>query len=162
VKSLPIGAKLTVVDPFSGYSSNYDAFKPCDEWVFEQFSRVVDWTKTYRPDVEFTVVKKKFSECDGLFAARSFDTVFIDGDHSFASVCHDFRRSVDLACYGGRVLGHDYCDRTDKDVVLAVKEVTGERYYVIPDTSIWVFDVGADGGSFLNAKMTGSGTFSGG
>lgn len=65
------------------------------------------------------------------------DFVFIDGDHSYASVLRDIRKWLPRIAPGGLISGHDICR---DEVARAVREVFGS-YSVAPETTIWYVEV---------------------
>lgn len=71
-----------------------------------------------------------------LAAARlRFDSVFIDGDHSYPNVLADIQCFLPLMNPGGIICGHDYW-AGDVGVMDAVNEVFGETF-TVPAGRIW-------------------------
>jgi hypothetical protein len=57
-----------------------------------------------------------------------FDFVFIDGDHSYKSVCADIDAWKSKIMPGGFIAGHDYANPTYTTVGASVKRAVDERF----------------------------------
>lgn len=60
-------------------------------------------------------------------APKSFDLIFIDGDHSYAGVLSDSLAALSLIRPGGVICWHDYMFRFRHDVVRALDQVRSEK-----------------------------------
>lgn len=70
------------------------------------------------------------------------DMVFIDGAHDYDSVMADLAAWIPKA--RKLICGHDFFDGPDAgfpDVAAAVKEIFAGDFEVVPETSIWKFDM---------------------
>ena len=66
---------------------------------------------------------KGLAEIEHLFAPRSVDMIFIDGDHSYRGVVTDTTVALRLIRPGGLICWHDYSFRFRDSVVKAIDEV---------------------------------------
>jgi hypothetical protein len=54
------------------------------------------------------VIKGDSSECLSRFEDRTFDMLYIDGDHSYQGVKKDLEQAFKKVKVGGWIMGHDY------------------------------------------------------
>jgi SAM-dependent methyltransferase len=65
---------------------------------------------------------------------KSFDLVFIDGDHSRAAVKRDIAEALRLLAPGGLLAFHDYNSRQDPDVTVAVNQLLTAGAELVSET----------------------------
>jgi hypothetical protein len=89
---------LKLLDP------EYDGGNPAP--VFEKLYRSV--TARFAGDNHVEIVRKKSLDAVGQFADRSFDFIYVDGDHSFDAVYNDLIAYERKLKPGGVLIGNDY------------------------------------------------------
>lgn len=79
-------------------------------------------------------------EANSIDASRTilgtFDSVFIDGGHSFEEVLSDIECWYPRVNPGGIMMGHDYWPN-HWGVMDAVNRFFGDRFQVVPNTRLW-------------------------
>ena len=119
-KSLGIEAEITCVDTWLGSIEHWLDKKPGSEWSLAAMN-VKNGEPTFIEDFRKNVREAGFagqvttlrapSEVGLRYLSKlkkSFDLIFIDGDHSYAAVASDLRLSKKLLAKGGTLSGDDW------------------------------------------------------
>jgi predicted O-methyltransferase YrrM len=100
---LPEGARLWAVDTFAGDDDVRATFGDVDSGdIRAQFDRNTAGCEGLE------VIQASSIDASASFDAESLDWVFIDADHSYASVLADIRAWGPKLRRGGLISGHDY------------------------------------------------------
>ena len=93
------------------------------------------WHRIKRAGLTDTVIPMRGKSQDvlPLLADKSFDVIWIDGDHRYDGVKYDIEQAKRLITSGGLICGHDY-EATHSDVVRAVDEIFPKRKH---DGAVW-------------------------
>lgn len=139
-------SRLYCVDPW-----DFDLFPSCPAAITMQdvenaFDvRMAPWIEAMKINTKeseqpfggfapFKKLKMTSEQAADIIASESVDTVYIDADHWYASVCKDIRTWLPKIKVGGIISGHDYNDeRWRPEVNRAVDELLGEPDAVFPD-----------------------------
>lgn len=154
----PEGAKFLEIGSFFGLSSaitatafrdagNHSAHLHCVDLWEEYFgaslgefqancesAQVLPWISAYKESSR-TVGER--------FAEKTFDVVFIDGDHSYEGCLADLRATLPLVKPGGKIIGHDYAPYS-MPVVNAVQEFLPEApgaTFIAPEAGSSIFTI---------------------
>lgn len=105
-----------------------------------------DWVAGVRTctfnEIRKTKCHLKFLQKNSIDAARdpitftAYDSIFIDGDHSYASCKADIECWLPRLKSGGIISGHDYWPKHE-GVMDAVHESFNSKFEVVPNTRIW-------------------------
>jgi predicted O-methyltransferase YrrM len=119
-RSLGIQAEITCVDTWLGSIEHWLDKKPGSEWSLAAMN-VKNGEPTFIEDFRKNVREAGFagqvttlrapSEVGLRYLSKlkkSFDLIFIDGDHSYAAVASDLRLSKKLLAKGGTLSGDDW------------------------------------------------------
>lgn len=152
---------IVEIGVYKGYSSCYflDYFPDAelflvDPWIAQNLNARMyrrngpaDWEEIYNDVIkEFgskaTIMRMTSEEAEDKFLPASLDVVFIDGDHSYRSVCRDIELWLPKMRKGGLFCGHDYslCG-ANAGVVKAVNEMIGGENVVIGSRKTWLYYV---------------------
>jgi len=73
---------------------------------------------------------------------KSFDVIYIDGDHEMMSLMKDLQNAKKLIKDGGYICGHDYNKISWMDSVMTIKSFFGREPDKVYDDSSWVYKIG--------------------
>lgn len=124
------GLRLSLVDPFVAYDPDdwtSDVMGICGDAVYAMVFEAVGGRAE--------IIRKPSVEAAAMFGDKSFDFVFIDGDHRYEAVAADIAAWRTKVRRGGMLCGHDYCERWP-GVVRAVEESLGS-VASDADSTIW-------------------------
>ncbi|MFN4023839.1 MAG: class I SAM-dependent methyltransferase, partial [Hyphomonas sp.] len=129
---------FTLLDPLEGYyhgaQSDILTGQPVNEDVVRKnFSRA-----GMRED-QYTLIKHLSTEPEAmeLAAARKYDVLVIDGDHSYAGVKTDFENYAGLVRVGGYIIFDDYDSPDWPDVKAYVDAELGDHAFAAPVGTSW-------------------------
>lgn len=127
--------KLYGVDPYMAYQ-DWTAFfhqEAQDEWWATANKNLKDWPDRY----EF--IRKPSEEAVSMWADKSLDFVFIDGDHSYEGARKDFEMYIPKVRSGGVVSGHDYNIADVRNALHNWFETHGQDFSIVTQTcnSAW-------------------------
>lgn len=100
--------KLFLIDPWITQNkpgSWYDKKVISESEMDQRYERVV---KKFSNNNDVVILRKKSENIGNLIDANSLDFAYIDGDHSYESVCKDFDIFYEKLRPGGYLLGDDY------------------------------------------------------
>lgn len=129
-------SELFLIDPWKLIDSSKDAepisLDPKD--YEEAFASV---QRGFAPDPKVHILRH-FSHEAARLVPSDLDLVFIDGNHSYASVTTDLSLWTPKVRKGGVIAGHDYHKETWPGVVKAVDEFFKNDTVVLGHDSIWM------------------------
>lgn len=138
--SLPHLGKVCEIGSCKGISTEClalmcDHVIAVDNWreYFECWPLFAESMKEHR---NMSVLHMASEAAAALFAPEVFDLVYIDADHSYASICNDITAWLPKVRKGGWIAGHDYASQ-EEGVIRAVNELLGQfgKPKVFDDTS---------------------------
>lgn len=116
-----ITGKLYCVDAWQGTPVDDLSWIARHRDVFNSF-----WKRISKAGLQDAVIPLRGVSQDVLpvLADKTFDFIYIDGDHRYEGVKFDIAQAQRLIRKGGTIAGHDY-DVGHPDVIKAVEEVFG-------------------------------------
>jgi hypothetical protein len=125
--------------------TNIDKFAPFDETsahgTFKDYQgfTYIDFRKNLIPfkGIKLKTILKWSDEAVSDVLDKSQDLIFIDGNHTYENCKADILNYQGKVKDGGILCGHDYHPRFP-GVIKAVKELFGDKYEVLDNSSIWV------------------------
>ncbi len=154
--SAPDGAQFLEIGSFFGLSSVITATAFLDDGNHRAHLHCVDlWEEYFGASLEkfqdncqaagvlplVSAYKESSSTVGQRFAEKTFDVVFIDGDHSYEGCLGDLRATLPLVKPGGKIIGHDYAPYS-LPVVNAVQDFLKEgpgATFITPETGSSIF-----------------------
>lgn len=114
-----------------------DFWEPGAGWVQAQRKLTIHAIHSLKPRVRITEVAKTSVDAALWCGAQGlqFDSIFIDGDHSFEAVKSDIESWLPLIRPGGLIAGHDFW-AAHPGVMDAVNELIDD-FEVVPTTRLW-------------------------
>jgi predicted O-methyltransferase YrrM len=129
--STGIFSEINVVEPFKfNESFNNTSIENVQKWIkveeeFKNNTRFFNNVKLFK-DYSHNI--------SNIFADKSVDLVYIDGDHSYEAVSKDIELYLPKIKQGGIMAGHDY-SKSWPGVIKAVDERLGSPDAIFKDTS---------------------------
>jgi predicted O-methyltransferase YrrM len=127
------GSKIVVIDPLEfNYLIKTDPYFniPYDQWVEDTLKLTLKAIKIHNPEVEVELVQRKSIDVAREYVRRGeppFDTIYIDGDHTYEGVLQDIESWYPMLREGGVICGHDYWPK-DPGVMDAVDHVFHDQF----------------------------------
>lgn len=117
--------ELHLIDPFIGSFSSAD--KDGLNWQFAVLEEEYEKLKNHFNENKNVYLHRGYSN-DVLsgFQDSYFDTIYIDGDHSYKSVKNDLNLAYRKVKNNGYISAHDYCETKFPEIVLAINEFCTE------------------------------------
>jgi cephalosporin hydroxylase len=129
--STGIFSEINVIEPFKfNESFNNTSIEDIQKWnkVEEEFKNNTRFFNNVN------LIKDYSHNVSTIFADKSVDLVYIDGDHSYEAVNKDIELYLPKIKQGGILAGHDY-SKSWPGVVKAVDERLGSPDAIFKDTS---------------------------
>lgn len=129
--STGIFSEINVIEPFKfNESFNNTSIEDIQKWnkVEEEFKNNTRFFNNVN------LIKDYSHNVSTIFADKSVDLVYIDGDHSYQAVNKDIELYLPKIKQGGILAGHDY-SKSWPGVVKAVDERLGSPDAIFKDTS---------------------------
>lgn len=129
--STGIFSEINVIEPFKfNESFNNTNIENIQKWnkVEEEFRNNTRFFNNVN------LIKEYSHNVSAIFADKSVDLVYIDGDHSYEAVNKDIELYLPKIKQGGILAGHDY-SKSWPGVVKAVDERLGSPDAIFKDTS---------------------------
>ena len=129
--STGIFSEINVIEPFKfNESFNNTNIENIQKWIkveeeFKNNTRFFNNVKLFK-DYSHNI--------SNIFADKSVDLVYIDGDHSYEAVSKDIELYLPKIKQGGIMAGHDY-SKSWPGVIKAVDERLGSPDAIFKDTS---------------------------
>lgn len=74
---------------------------------------------------------------DDKLDGRQLDVLFLDGDHSYAGVCADYKNFAPFVRDGGLILFHDVCNPYEPGAVKMWKEIAAEGHEIFNEVTAY-------------------------
>lgn len=127
-------ANLINIDKFGRYDEEtaYGVSKDYHGFEYNQFKKNVEPF-----NLNLKTLLMWSDEAASQIEDGSADMIFVDGNHSYVNCKSDIQNYEKKVKPGGIFCGHDYHPRFP-GVIKAVKEIYGDKYDVLDNSSIWV------------------------
>lgn len=129
---------FTLLDPLEGYYNGAQADILTGQRVNEHVVRK-NFSRVGMSEDQYTLVKHLSTEPEAMqkAAARKYDVLVIDGDHSYAGVKTDFENYAPLVRVGGYIILDDYNSPDWPDVKEYVDKELDKHEFVAPVGATW-------------------------